>query len=213
MSKLAIRNGAALRRLILTGTLAAAAGMMATGAMAQAGFSDGYKFLESVKKKEGDKVEKAIMDSPLIVNTKDVSTGQTALHVVVARRDLTWLRYLVQHGAKVDLADDHGLTPLQMAVNLGWREGAAYLLENHADTEVSNDAGETPLISAVHRRDTELMKALLQAGADPDRSDNSGRSAREYAKEDGDAMLLRTINDNVQAGAGKKSKPVYGPTL
>ncbi|WP_343222083.1 ankyrin repeat domain-containing protein [Novosphingobium profundi] len=214
MSKLAIRNGSALSRLILKGTLAVAAGAMATAGMAQAGFSDGYKFLESVKKKEGEEVEQALMKAPLIVNSKDVTTGETALHIVVERRDLTWLRYLVEHGAKVDLADDHGRTPLQEAVNLGWREGAVYLLERGARTNDSNDAGETPLISAVHRRDTELMKALLQAGADPDRADNSGRSARDYAKQDGPtSMLVRTIDENKRADAGKNSKPVYGPTF
>ncbi len=214
MSKLAIGNAGTLGRRVFKGVLAVAAATLATSALAQAGFSDGYKFLESVKKKEGEKVEQAIMDAPLIVNSKDVTTGETGLHIVVARRDLTWLRYLVQHGANVNLADDHGRTPLQEAVNLGWREGVAYLLENGARTDDSNDAGETPLITAVHRRDTEMMKSLLQAGADPDRADNSGRSARDYVEQENDnGLLVRTINENTRKDAGKNAKPVYGPTF
>ncbi len=157
---------------------------------AHADFSDGYKFLEAVKKKEGDKVEQAIMKSAQIVNAKDVTTGETALHIVVARRDLTWLNYLIAHGANVNAADDHGRSPLEVAVNLGWREGAVLLLDQKASPDPSNDAGETPLIFAVHRRDNTLVKALLDAGANPDRADNSGRSARDYAKADGGTVLV-----------------------
>lgn len=214
MSKLAKLNGTAVPRLVLKGILAFSVAVMATPGFAQVGFSEGYKFLESVKKKEGEEVEQAIAKSPLIVNTKNVTTGETALHIVVARRDLTWLRYLVEHGAKVDVTDDHGRTPLQQAVNSGWRDGAQYLLEQGAKTNESNDAGETPLISAVHGRDTQLMKSLLQAGADPDRADNSGRSARDYAELDGpNSILVRTINENVRGDAAKGSQPVYGPTF
>lgn len=214
MPKYIIGTGVALSRAILKAAVPALAMTLLFSAPARADFSDGYKFLESVKKKEGDKVEQAIMDSPQIVNARDVSTGQGALHIVTQRRDVTWLSYLVGHGAKVNQADDHGLTPLQLAVNLGWREGAEFLVENGAQTDVANDAGETPLISAVHRHDLQLMKVLLQAGANPDRSDNSGRSARDYAKLEGEGNnLLSTIDTFAKKGASKGSKPVYGPTF
>lgn len=215
MSKITIGNRIAISRAILKAAIAALAVSLVLATPARADFSDGYKFLDSVKKKEGDKVEQAIMDSSQIINSRDVSTGETALHIVTQRRDLTWLNYLVGHGANVNQGDDHGLTPLQLAVNLGWREGAEFLVEHGARTDVSNDAGETPLISAVHRHDKELMKVLLQVGADPDRADNSGRSARDYAKlegEDGN-NLLSTIDTYARKGAAKSSKPVYGPVL
>ncbi|SFG11076.1 Ankyrin repeat [Novosphingobium sp. CF614] len=192
---------------------ALAAGLLVS-APARADFSDGYKFLESVKKKEGEKVEQAIMDSAQIINSRDVSTGETALHIVTQRRDLTWLNYLVGHGANVNQSDDHGRTPLQLAVNLGWREGAEFLVEHGARTSASNDAGETPLISAVHRHDMQLMKVLLQAGADPDRADNSGRSARDYAKLEGDGnSLVSVIETYARKDAAKSSKPTYGPVF
>ena len=214
MSKFKIGNGMALPRVILKAALPALAMGLLLSSPARADYSDGYKFLESVKKKEGEKVEQAIMDSGQIVNSRDISTGETALHIVTARRDMTWLSYLIGHGANVNQGDDHGLTPLQMAVNLGWREGAEFLVQHGARTDVSNDAGETPLISAVHRHDTQLMKVLLQAGADPDMADNSGRSARDYAKLEGDGSnLTTTIDTYAKKDAAKGSKPVYGPVL
>lgn len=181
---------------------------------AQADFSEGYKFLEAVKKKDGEKVEKAVMDSSSIINSKDVTTGETALHIVTARRDITWLTYLISKGANVNASDDRGRTPLELAVNLGWREGVDTLLAERAVPDTPNDAGETPLIFAVHRKDAAMMKSLLQAGANPDRADNSGRSARDYAKIEGGAgsNLVATIEANARK-TGAKAKSVYGPTF
>lgn len=218
MLKISIRSVVATSRGILKATgLLAIAPAIAMGLLvaspARADFSDGYKFLEAVKKKEGEKVEKALMDSAQIVNAKDVTTGETALHIVTARRDLTWLSYLVGKGANVNAADDRGRTALELAVNLGWREGAALLLQQKAYPDTPNDAGETPLIFAVHRKDMQMMKALLEAGANPDRADNSGRSARDYAKvEGGSANLTETINTYAKKNL-KAAKPVYGPTF
>ncbi|WP_419198202.1 ankyrin repeat domain-containing protein [Novosphingobium resinovorum] len=193
---------------------AAALGLL-LASPARADFSEGYKFLESVKKKEGDKVEEALMKSSQIVNTRNVTTGETALHIVTARRDLTWLSYLIAKGANVNQADDRGRTALELAVNLGWREGAQLLLDQGASPDSTNDAGETPLIFAVHRKDLQLVKALVEAGANPDRSDNSGRSARDYAKIEGgnNTSLLSAIESNTKKGVTRTAKPVYGPTF
>lgn len=201
----------ALRKAILP---ILALGLMVSGP-AHADFSDGYKFLDAVKKKDAEKVEKALTGSSQIINTKDVSTGETALQIVAARRDTTWLGYLIAKGAKLDVPDDRGRTALEIAANLGWREGAELLLNQGASPDPVNNAGETPLIFAVHRKDTTLIKMLLQAGANPDRADNSGRSARDYASiEGGGPSLVSVIDGYVKKNPVKaKPKSVYGPTL
>lgn len=208
-----IRGVVGLSRAVLKVAVPVFAMSLLLAAPARADFSEGYKFLEAVKKKEGDKVEAAIMKSGSIVLAKDVTSGEGALHIVTARRDLTWLNYLIAKGANVNQADDRGRTPLELAVNLGWREGAQLLLDQKASPDISNDAGETPLIFAVHRKDLQLTKALLEAGANPDRSDNSGRSARDYAKADGSSQLISAIETLGNKNAGKTAKPVYGPTF
>lgn len=192
------------------------AGAIAVSTPAQAQFSAGYKFLEAVKKRDGAAVEEtlAVPGSP-IVNTRDITTGQTALHLVTQRRDLTWMSYLIGKGANVNARDARGVSPLVMACNLGFIEGVTLLVDAKARVDEASDTGETPLISAVHRRDLEMMRVLLKAGADPDRSDNSGRSARDYAKLGGDGSpLLAEIERNAKpAGQRASGGATYGPSF
>lgn len=178
-------------------------------------FSDSYKFLEAVKKKEGDKVTEMLADgSPSLINTRDLTSGETALHLVTKRRDLTWMQFLIGKGANVNMRDNKGATALVAACNLNFIEGAALLVEYGGRVDESNSAGETPLITAVHNRNTELMRILLKAGANPDRADNSGRSARDYARL---ASNAATLLGEIDANAKPKTKPgqaqSYGPKI
>jgi ankyrin repeat protein len=202
------------KQTVLRAALVMLSGTFLAVSPAHAQFSDSYRFLEAVKKKEGQKVEDALSEpGSTIVNARDVSSGQGALHIVTERRDPTWLRYLIGKGANVNQRDRKGVSPLQMAANLGWVEGVEILVKRKADPDESNDAGETPLISAVHQRNTTLVKILLEGGADPDRADNSGRSARDYSILDGKSTALAETIRNHTKKDDKKSAPVYGPTL
>lgn len=146
-------------------------------------FSEGFEFLKAVKDRDGDAVT-AMLDEPgtTVVNTRDISNGETALHIVTARRDAVWIRFLTKRGANPNIRDKNGLAPLQLAVTLGFVEGAEALVKAGAEVEITDSSGETPLISAVHRRDVSLIRLLLANGGNPDRADNSGRTARDYAQ-------------------------------
>ena len=63
--------------------------------------SEGYKFLEAVKKKEGQEVTDMLAEgSPSLINTRDLTSGDTGLHIVVQRMDDLWVRFLLQRGAE-----------------------------------------------------------------------------------------------------------------
>ena len=195
---------------------AAAALLGALGAAlpAHAQFSESYKFLEAVRKKDGQKVTDALNEpGSQIVNTRDVSTGESGLHIVTGRRDLTWMQFLVAHGANVNARDAKGTTPLVLASNLGFIEGVDFLITSGAKVDEPNNTGETPLITAVHRRDLAMVRVLLKAGANPDRPDNSGRSARDYAMLDGkDSAVANEIASSAKGGA-QGQKKTYGPSF
>jgi ankyrin repeat protein len=181
-------------KFILAGVAAA---MLATSPVA-AQFSDSYNFLKAVKERKGEEAEKFLAEpGTVIINTRDSTSGETALHIVVQRRDTTWLGYLLQKGANPNLADKKGTTPLMLATQLGYVEGIDTLVRKKAQVDQTNRSGETALILAVQLRNTDAVRTLLKAGANPDKRDSrAGYSARDYAKQDGRAGAIVSIIEN-----------------
>lgn len=185
-----------------------ASGLIAPPAVAQ--FSDSYNFLKAVKDRKGQEVEKFLGEpGTVIINTRDVTSGETALHIVINRRDATWLGFLLQKGANPNLADKKGNTPLMLATQLGFVEGIDWLVSKRAQVDQTNRSGETALILAVQLRNAEAVRALLKAGAKADKKDSrAGYSAREYAKQDGRASAILAI---IEANDKKAIAPVEKP--
>jgi uncharacterized protein len=185
-----------------------ASGLIAPPAAAQ--FSDSYNFLKAVKERKGEEVEKFLGEpGTVIINTRDVTSGETALHIVINRRDATWLGFLLQKGANPNLADKKGNTPLMLATQLGFVEGIDWLVSKKAVVDQTNRSGETALILAVQLRNAEAVRALLKAGAKADKKDSrAGYSAREYAKQDGRASAILAI---IEANDKKATAPVEKP--
>lgn len=148
--------------------------------------SEGYKFLQAVRDSKGDDVIAALnKPGSTVVNARDVTTGEAAIHIVVRRGDAVYLRFLLQKGADANLRDGKGNTPMLLAVVSGQSELIPILYEAKANPNLGNSAGETPLIRAVQRRDLSEIRELLSIGADPDQADIiAGMSARAYAKQD-----------------------------
>lgn len=193
---------------------AAVMGAVAVPPVAAQRMSEGFQFLEAVRKRDGDVVTN-LLDQPgsTLVNTRDISSGETALHIAAARRDLAWVRFLAARGADPNIANKAGATPLQIAIGLGFVEGVEALLAAGAQLERPNSAGETALLIAVHRRDPALVRLLLARGANPDRADNSGRTARDHVQLLGDRSLLEELRRADAAKAARGAAQTYGPKL
>jgi ankyrin repeat protein len=177
--------------------------------------SEGYKFLEAVKDREGD-VATDMLNKPgtQVVNTRDITSGDTGLHLVVQRRDVLWIRFLLQRGADPNIRNKKGVSPLQLATAMGFTDGVEALIKGGANVNVSDQTGETPLIAAVHQRNPELVRVLLAQGADPDHNDNSGRSARQYMElMTGNTLMKQIFQDADDKRAGKEPKRQYGPSF
>jgi ankyrin repeat protein len=195
----------------LLGSMALA--LLAAGP-AQAQFSDNYNFLKAVKDKDGEKVTNLLQKpGSTVVNSRDVSTGENALHIIVARRDATWLTFLLAKGANPNLTDNDGNTPLMDAVQGRFEEGVRTLLAYNAQVDKVNDSGETPLVRAVQLRDVGLVRLLVAQGANPEKRDTiAGMSARDYAKRDGRTPGLTEALDAAKPAAAPKG-PVQGPVF
>ena len=182
---------------------------------AAAQFSESYKFLDAVRKKDGDVVNEMLnKPSTQIVNTRDLTSGETALHIVTARRDLVWMQFIVGKGGNVNARNAKGETALEIAAELGFVEGVEFLISAGAKVDETNNTGSTPLIDAVSRRDLAVVRSLLKAGATPDRPDNSGRSARDYATLDGKSSpVLSEIEAMAKEHGTNAAHKTYGPSF
>lgn len=181
---------------------------------AHAQFSDNYNFLKAVKDRDGTKVTDSIQKpGSTVINSRDVTTGENALHIVVARRDATWLTFLLSKGANPNLTDNDGNTPLMDAVQGRFEEGVRALIAYKAQVDKVNGSGETPLIRAVQLRDVALVRLLVAQGANPEKRDSiAGMSARDYAARDNRTPGLSEALDAAK-GSAKPSGPVQGPTF
>lgn len=172
-------------------------------------YSDSYTFLKGVKERDGDKVA-SLIASPgtTVINARDRANGEGALHYLVRERDFAWLTFILGKGARPDIQNNEGFTPLALAAQIGWEEGAVALLARRASVDLANRNGETPLILAVHHRDLAMVRLLLVKGANPRRTDSlSGLSALDYAKRDA-PQLVKMLEAPVAA-----PRPVSGPKL
>ena len=209
-----------LRKLGLNGAIASAviASLFALSALHPAAaqlYSAGYQFLEAVRDRDGDTVTEMLNEpGTTVVNTRDITTGDTGLHIVTERRDVLWIKFLCQRGANPNIRNNAGLTPLQLATRLGFVEGAEELIRRGAQVNVADSQGETPLIAAVHQRNVPLVRMFLAQGADPDRNDNSGRSARDYLSlMTGTTLLEREFELADAAREGEGTQEQYGPSF
>ena len=173
-------------------------------------YSDSYTFLKAVRERDGPKVQQ-IVETPgsIAINTKDRSSGEGALHYVVRDRDYPWLNFLLARGARPDLQNNQGITPLSLAAQIGWSEGAQLLLARRANVDLPTGRGETPLILAVRNRDLAMVRLLLSAGADPKRTDHAaGYSALDYARQDARSAQILKLLETPRT----PPRPAYGPT-
>jgi len=185
---------------------------VAVPACAQLGQSEGYKFLQAIKDSKNDEVI-GFLEKPgaTVINTRDVTTGEGAIHIVVRRGDAPYLNYLLSKGADANLKDGKGETGLLIASRLGRGELINLLVRGGANPNLANASGETPLIVAVQRRDQTMVRELLDLGADPDQADRlQGFSARDYAHQDARAPAIATMID---ATPKKVRRAVSGPKL
>lgn len=172
--------------------------------------SDTYKFLQAVRDGKNNEVVEALnKPGQQVVNTRDRTSGEAALHITARRGDVPYTTFLLQKGADPNIRDGKNATPVMVAVDAGQVEVVPVLLQFKANPNLGNASGETPLIRAVQRRDLALVRTLLAAKANPDQKDIiAGLSARDYAQRDTRApAIAKLIADTPRLNAAAVSGP------
>jgi ankyrin repeat protein len=188
---------------------ALALGLLTVPAAAQK-FSDSYTFLKAVKERDGSTAENLLArPSTAVLNAKDSSSGEGALHILTRGRDRGWLAFLLGKGARADIQNKDGDTPLMLAAQLGWIEGVDLLLRSGANVDLPNRQGETPLMFAVRNVDSDMVRLLISKGANPKRTDNiTGHSALDHARKNARAASVLKL---LEAAPAKPARQAAGP--
>ncbi len=133
-----------------------------------------------------DKTAALLLDHGAEVNGKDPQSGITALHVAVQRGNAEIVRLLIKRGARVNIPDNAGDTPLHaMALNYNYRENHEQiidiLLRAGADINRKNNRGRTPLHKAAIYNERTVVRDLLKYHAALNLQDDDGNTALNLA--------------------------------
>jgi ankyrin repeat protein len=93
----------------------------------------------------------------------------------------------------IDKVDDHGITPLMVAVSYGDAAETEYILAHGADPNRCHYGRGTPLITAVGDGHSEAAGVLLRYGADPGQVTNLGDTALLAAVRSGGLECVRLL--------------------
>eukprot|EP00731_Ephydatia_muelleri_P013268 Em0007g578a len=104
--------------------------------------------------------------------------GQTALHLSCCPEVIATL---IISGAKPDLQDKHGWTPLYYKSVDKDADLVRTMLSLQADPNVKDETGCTALKFCSEKGATEVLNIMLSFGANPDIQDNNGRTALHEA--------------------------------
>lgn len=110
---------------------------------------------------------KALLKAGANVNTPHPPWQLTPL-LVASELDFDMVKLLVNHGAKVNVSDRDGITPLMRAVTLRDLRMVQLLLDAGAQINVKDNRGHTALTHAVLRSDAAILKLLIDRGAGVD---------------------------------------------
>ena len=89
---------------------------------------------------------------------------------------------LLAAGAKANVRDSTGNTPLSWAAAFGNAEAVKLFLAASAEVNTKNKDGVTPLHGAAWSGHTDVVKLLLAATADINARDNAGRTALDFCR-------------------------------
>ncbi len=97
---------------------------------------------------------------------KEVKAPAMDIHTAAFIGNLDAVKQHIAAGTDLNVKDQYGSTPLNIAATFGKTSIAIALIEGGADLTTTNNEGSTPLHTAAFFCRTEIVKALLAKGAD-----------------------------------------------
>jgi ankyrin repeat protein len=129
--------------------------------------------------------------------------GSTALHWAAHWDDVDTVDLLIQKGARVDIGNDLGVTPLSLACTNRSAQIVTRLLAAGANPNHATSTGETPVMTCARTGNVEAMESLLTHGADVNAAESRhGQTALMWAATYRHAAVVQALIEhgaNIQA--------------
>ena len=115
------------------------------------------RLVEAVK--AGDRVAVGILLTEQVDTNTAQPDGATALHWASYHDDLGLVEQLLDGGAKIDAANDYGITPLSLACENGAATMVGHLLAAGDSPDNPRSTGETPLMPCARTGSVAAVKS------------------------------------------------------
>ena len=161
------------------------------------------RLIDAVKNRNTAQIQRLLKEAVDVNAT--YGDGSTALHWAAYWDDDSTADLLIRAGAKVDAADDHGITPLWLAcANGGSTRIIERLLAAGANPDAAHTNGETALMSAARTANRAAVERLLAARADVRGKEAArGQDALMWAAAQGHREIVHAL---VGAGADLRAR-------
>ena len=161
------------------------------------------KIIEASQQNNVDEINDLIEANPGIDLNAIVTTGKWSSEgfgiirtVMAAKSNIDCIKSieaLINKGAKVDLPDKDGATPLLQASYSGDVNLVKFLLEYGANIDLADNDGNTALHYAIKEGKPEVAKLLLEKGADVKVVNNEGKTPLQIITEK-EIIIAEDIN-------------------
>lgn len=167
------------------------------------------RLVEAVKSRDAQAVARLLAQKVDVTTTEP--DGATALHHAVHLGDRDTATLLIRAGARVNAANDYGVTPLSLACTNGHAAIVELLLSSGADPNTASPVtGETVLMTAARTGIVDVVKMLLDRRAEMSATEpRLGQNALMWAAAEGHSAVVRLL---VERGADVRARSKAGFT-
>ncbi|MBU1229760.1 MAG: ankyrin repeat domain-containing protein [Proteobacteria bacterium] len=176
--------------------------------------------LTAVTRIDPDMVE-VLVDAGAAINVKSSVNPLVTPMVFAAgnpnplehRKNVSILKYLLDHKGDINFPSSNGLTPLMAAAQKSdtsdGYDRASLLISKGAKLDQTNDKGETALMLAAGVGNEKLVKLLLEKGADAQKKNGAGETVMAYANRAGKTGSVSAL----EAKGVKQEVPIVRKTV
>lgn len=140
---------------------------------------------------------KFLLDQPGNDPNKLTHDARTYMHWAANRGNADVMEYLITKGAKTNVEDSHGTTPLTFAASSGQQNTKVYdvLIAHGANLkkDVNQDGANVLLLAIGNDKDLKLTNYFVSKGLDIKSTDAIGNNAFSYAAKSGNIDLMKTL--------------------